>query len=216
MKQRNFVCYLLFVVSYWLFLNNSSSSIFNFQNIVTAAETNKTILSNLTSATDPNSNFKKELLREFDVLSRVINEARQKLEQILEVPKDQTGTAEHFSEDTTQMNFDDRMVEAMQPKVQLGLNPASAEAASTKLYSGEVKLDIKSSGDFGQLGRFTERLRRVPNVKLTSLGSCAQGTTMAIIAVAEPIPLTTILKEMPIVEEVIGQDHHVEVALKTT
>jgi tetratricopeptide (TPR) repeat protein len=63
MKQRNSVCYWLFVVSYWLFLNYSPSSIFNLQNTVTAAETNKTILNNLASATDPNSNFKKELLR---------------------------------------------------------------------------------------------------------------------------------------------------------
>lgn len=63
MRKRNFVCYWLFVVSYWLFLNYGSYSIFNYQNIVTAAETNKTILNNLASATDPNSNFKKELLR---------------------------------------------------------------------------------------------------------------------------------------------------------
>jgi tetratricopeptide (TPR) repeat protein len=63
MKGRNHLYFWLFVVGYCLFSNHSKLSIFNLQEAVIAKEANKTILDNLASASDPNSNYKKELLR---------------------------------------------------------------------------------------------------------------------------------------------------------
>lgn len=63
MKERKYICYWLFIVGYYLLVNYSPSSIFNLRSDVVAAETNKTILNNLASMADPNSNYKKKLLR---------------------------------------------------------------------------------------------------------------------------------------------------------
>ena len=161
-----------------------------------------------------NNEFKNNLLKEFDKFSKVINEARQKLEQTVKISKDATGTdSEYISEVATQINFDEGKAGVAEPTVQVEVSPTDAEANSTKLYRGEVKLEVKSSGGYGQVGRFTERLRKIPNVKLTSLGSCVQEITIATIAIAEPIPLISILEEMPMVEEVIEQDKYMKVIL---
>ena len=59
-KKNSFGCWF-FILSYWLLVNHSPCSLFGLQNA--APDINKTILNNLASATDPNSNFKKKLLR---------------------------------------------------------------------------------------------------------------------------------------------------------
>ena len=162
-----------------------------------------------------NSEFINKLLIEFDKFSRVINEARQKFQQNVKILQNATGTdSEHLSEVATQMGLDEGKSEVDEHMVQVEVSPTNAEADSTKFYRGEIELDIESSGGFGQVGRFTERLRRVPNVKLTSLGSCVQEITMVTITIAKPIPLISILKEMPIVDEVIEQDNSMKVVLK--
>lgn len=162
-----------------------------------------------------NNEFKNKLLIEFDKFSRVINEARQKFQQNVKILQNAIGTdSEHLSEVATQMGLDEGKSEVDEHMVQVEVNPTTAEANSAKLYRGEIELDIKSSGGFGQVGRFTERLRRVPNVELTSLGSCVQEITMVTIAISKPIPLISILKEMPIVDEVIEQDNSMNVVLK--
>ena len=82
------------------------------------------------------------------------------------------------------------------------------------LYHGEVELEVKSSGDFGQEGRFIGHLRKVPDIELKSFGTLVQGKITAIVAIAEPLRLLSILKQMPLVEEVVGNGNNIQLALK--
>jgi len=83
------------------------------------------------------------------------------------------------------------------------------------LYQGEVGLEVKSSGDFGQVARFLGCLRAVPDIELKSLGTFVQGKSTAVVLdITEPLRLLEILMEIPAVKEVSGNGNNIKLVLK--
>ncbi len=156
-----------------------------------------------------------KILREFDECARVINEAKQKLEQAVKVADETTGKeSEHLSEVAAQPNFAEEKAEAGEPMVQVQASFATAEVGSTEFYRGEVEVEVTAPGGFGQMARFMENLRKVPSIGLKSLGGHVEGKTTAVLAIGEPLPLTSIIKGMPQVEGVVEQGNKIKVALR--
>lgn len=143
-----------------------------------------------------------KVLKELDQCARVINKARHVLRQVGKITDEAT---EKEPEAAPHLTVVEEQIETHEP--------TSHEEV---LYHGEVELEVKSSGDFGQVGRFIGHLRKVPDIELKSFGTFVQGKITAIVAIAEPLRLLSILKQMPLVEEVVGNGNNIQLALKST
>lgn len=89
-----------------------------------------------------------------------------------------------------------------------------AEEASAELYSGVIKLALGRQVQYESVRRFQLFLSQVQNLRLISVGgSVPEGTTMAVSA-EKPIPLLSLLRETPLVKEVVGKGKEIQIKLK--
>ena len=157
-----------------------------------------------------------KVLNHFAECTRVINEAKQKLEQVVQATDEPSGEKPEYSREAlVKPDFTEEKMEVSEPIVRIEMSLAAAEAGSTKLYQGDVELEVTSPDGFGQVGRFTEYLRKVPDIELKSIDGFVEGKTTAIISIAEPLPLIRTIKEIPLVDIVVEQENNIKVGLKT-
>ena len=154
-----------------------------------------------------------KVLKEFDECPRLISEARQKLEQPFPAAEATASEPEPVSEIAAKPDLVKKEAVASEPVLQAQAEP-SADAADNKLFRGQVKLEVASSGGLGQVAKFTEQLRKIRGIELESLGSCVEGKTMVILVLAGLLPLLRIIEEMPLVEEVVDGGSVIKVVLK--
>jgi flagellar biosynthesis GTPase FlhF len=84
----------------------------------------------------------------------------------------------------------------------------------TKLYKGVVELTIVPPVGLGQLENLEKDLRQVENLRLVLVGGSVDMGNRIVVSAEEPIPLLRILRELPIVEQVVGKGSEIQVTLK--
>jgi len=89
-----------------------------------------------------------------------------------------------------------------------------AEQVSAELYEGIVKLAIASPADYEQMKELSEYLRQVQNLHLVLVGGSVEEGTKIIVSAEKPIPLVSVLREMPPVEQVVKKGKEIQVTLK--
>ena len=89
------------------------------------------------------------------------------------------------------------------------------EKASTELYKGMVKLAIVSPVDYDQVRELEEYLRQVQDLRLVLVRGSVEEGTKIIVSAEKPIPLVSVLREMPPVEQVVKSGKEIQVTLKT-
>ena len=58
-------------------------------------------------------------------------------------------------------------------------------------------------------------MREVQNLRLVLIGGSVEEGTKIVISAEKPIPLVSVIREMPPVEQVIKKDKEIQVTLKT-
>jgi hypothetical protein len=77
-----------------------------------------------------------------------------------------------------------------------------------------VKLAISSPVDYDELRELSEYLRQVRELRLVLVGGSGEGGTKIIVSAEKPIPLVSVLREMPPVEQVVKKGKEIQVTLK--
>jgi len=88
------------------------------------------------------------------------------------------------------------------------------EKARFAPYEGIVKLVIMSLVDSDHMKELEENLRQIQNLRLVLIGGSVKEGVQIVISVEKPTPLIGILKEMPLVEEVVDKGEEIQVTLK--
>ena len=88
------------------------------------------------------------------------------------------------------------------------------EKARFAPYEGIVKLVIMSLVDSDHMKELEENLRQIQNLRLVLIGGSVKKGIQIVISVEKPTPLIGILKEMPLVEEVVDKGEEIQVTLK--
>jgi len=83
-----------------------------------------------------------------------------------------------------------------------------------KLYVGMVKLMIVSPVDYNQMMKLGEYVGQVQNLRLVLVGGSAKEGTKIVVSAEKPIPLVSVLREMPPVEQVVEKEKGIQVTLK--
>jgi F0F1-type ATP synthase membrane subunit b/b' len=114
-------------------------------------------------------------------------------------------------------------VSAIAVKNGLKLSPGSdiALEASTlgeenqeKAYKGRLELQVLQPVNPSQMALLEKLLREVPNSRLVGKGGSTGEISWTEIEISEPLPLISILKRMPPVEEVVAYGNNIIIALK--
>ena len=88
------------------------------------------------------------------------------------------------------------------------------ERVGAELYEGIVKLTIAPPVDYEQMGKLEEYLRQIQNLHLVLVGGSVEEGTEIVVSADKPIPLISVLREMPSVEQVVKKDKEIQVRLK--
>jgi len=95
---------------------------------------------------------------------------------------------------------------------------AGGEEAETAvmgdLYKGMVELAIMPPIDLVQLENLGKELSQVENLRLVLVGGSVDKGSRIVVSAEEPIPLLSILREIPIVEDVVRKGGEIQVTLK--
>ena len=89
-----------------------------------------------------------------------------------------------------------------------------AEEVSAELHEGMVELVILSPIDLGQMKKLEEALRQVQDLRLLLIGGSLDEGIKIVISAGKPIPLVSILREMPPVEQVVKKGKEIQVSLR--
>jgi chemotaxis protein histidine kinase CheA len=87
-------------------------------------------------------------------------------------------------------------------------------AATAKLYEGAVELAIVPPIDLAQMENLAKGLSQVENLRLILVGGSVDRGSRIIVSAEEPVPLLSILREMPVVEQVDRKGAEIQVRLK--
>ena len=88
------------------------------------------------------------------------------------------------------------------------------EKVSAELYEGTVKLTIVSPVDYKQMRKLEEYLRQVQNLRLVLVGGSVEEGTKIVVSAEKPIPLVSVLREIPSVEQVVKKEKEIQITLK--
>ncbi len=88
------------------------------------------------------------------------------------------------------------------------------EAGDDELYQGRVELEIAAPIDFVQMVKLQAHLYEVPELGLVSVGGSADGDTAIVLVADKPLPLLSILKQMPLIKNVAKKQKNIRVALE--
>ena len=89
-----------------------------------------------------------------------------------------------------------------------------AEQASTELYSGVIRLALGRQVEYENVRRFQSFLSQVQNVRLISVGGSVREGTKMQLSVGKPISLLSVLRDTPLVEQVVKQGEEIQITLK--
>ena len=78
-----------------------------------------------------------------------------------------------------------------------------------------MKLVISSSIDVKYMKKLEASLRQIPNLRLVLFGGSVEDGVQVVVKAEEPIRLIKLLREMPLVEEVVAKGKEIQIALKT-
>jgi F0F1-type ATP synthase membrane subunit b/b' len=151
---------------------------------------------------------------ELEESARVITEAKQRLEQLIKMAEEETRKElEYQDEVAAQLSTTARKPETGESIARVETSTAAAKEDSTELYQGHVTVEITPEGSLPQLVQLQEHLRQVPDLELASIGFSENGTTLATLVLAKPLPLVRVLEEIPTVESVAAQGNNVQLVL---
>ena len=90
---------------------------------------------------------------------------------------------------------------------------APYKKAEEELYQGMMELEIVSL-DPKQVPDFVSQLQRVPNLQVVSFKGSSTGESMVVVVANRPLPLPSILREIPSVESAVSNGGKIQVTLK--
>ena len=93
--------------------------------------------------------------------------------------------------------------------------PAGA-GGGDDLYQGRVALEITEPISFADIAKLKAHLYEVPDLQLVSIGGSSVGQTMIIVTADKPLPLLSILSEIPMAKGVSKKENNIQMALRTT
>ncbi len=102
------------------------------------------------------------------------------------------------------------------PAAETDIYVATAEAGDFQPYEGRLELEIPPPVDYSQILKFQRYLRDVPDLHLVSIGGASDGGASVIIVINQPLPILSILKQMPLVKDVVKQEKNIQLMLKET
>ncbi len=83
------------------------------------------------------------------------------------------------------------------------------------LSQGLVKLVIVPPVNPGQLQEVQRCLRQVEKLRLVMVGGSAGGGAQIVVSAEEPIPLVSVLKEIPVIAEVVKGGEEIQIILSS-
>ncbi|MBU2535959.1 MAG: hypothetical protein ABIK32_07420 [Chloroflexota bacterium] len=158
--------------------------------------------------------IKNRLNAEMEKSSLLITGAQQKLTSIMTEISDQI-TEEQFDIDIS-VNVDVPVEEvdadfAKEVQEKMFFKKIEDEERS---YEGRLELDLLAPIDAKQKNALEELLTQVPDLHLISNGGSSDGSNWLEIELNKPMPLVSILKQMPLVRQVAAHGNNILVALK--
>lgn len=91
----------------------------------------------------------------------------------------------------------------------------SIHYASSEMYQGDVRLEIKSSEDFDQLNLFRECLKTVESLKIALNNWSEDEGLFMVVSLDKPVPLGHILSQMPMVAQIYQKRKNFVAVLNT-
>ena len=104
--------------------------------------------------------------------------------------------------------------EVVKPAAEEEASVAPAQGNGDTVYQGMVELDI-AAVDAQQISNLLSYLREVPILQVVSLSGSATRDNTVVVVANRPLPLLSVLREMPPVETAIVSGNKIEVTLKT-
>ena len=89
------------------------------------------------------------------------------------------------------------------------------EAVGAEFYQGIVELAIMSPVDLAQMRKLEEYLCQAQDLRLVLVGGSVDEGSKIVVSAGKPIPLIDVLKEMPLVEQVVKKGKKIQITLKT-
>ena len=90
-----------------------------------------------------------------------------------------------------------------------------SEASGDELCQGRVELEITSPISFVQILRLQSYIRKIPELRLVSVGGSAAGDATIVVESDRPLPLVSILSNIPLAKDVVRTDKNIQMALET-
>ena len=90
----------------------------------------------------------------------------------------------------------------------------AAQAVTSEVYSGVIRLMIVSPADYERVKNLEESLGRVKNLRVVLVGGSAREGTRIVVSAEEPVPLLSVLSEMPPVEQAVKKGNDIQITLK--
>lgn len=100
------------------------------------------------------------------------------------------------------------------PKV-LEDNFFPADTAQDELYQGRVELEITAPQSYAQVLRLQAYITRIPGLRLVSVGESAESNTIIVVESDQPLPLLSILSDIPLTKDVVKTERNIRMALET-
>ena len=99
-------------------------------------------------------------------------------------------------------------------KASIAKNAETPISDVSELYEGDVQMVIESPSGFKQVNQFKTHLRTIDNLSI-ALGSWSEDEGFIIVvSLREPMPLGSILSQIPIVEQVYRENKKLVIVLK--
>jgi len=99
-------------------------------------------------------------------------------------------------------------------EVEEGAKGEVEEKVGAELYKGMVKLTIASPVDYEQIRKLKEYLLQVQNLRLVIVGGSVEEGTKIVVYAEKQIPLASVIREMPSVEQVVRVGNEIQITLK--
>lgn len=151
--------------------------------------------------------FKHDLQLELAESSRLISDARQKLERAMAQAISQSEAAATIDDIHEELNNNAII------SVELRGEKAAGSHDSSPLFQGQMEMKTLSSCPYLQIKKLKSFLAQIPNIKLVEEYASETETTL-LFEVKAPMPLFDILTRIPSVEESVAEGDNVRLVLR--
>jgi hypothetical protein len=164
------------------------------------------------------SEARNKMQEELEESARIITGVSQSLEEIINATEYVTEKELENQGEPVRSTAatSEEKAEATEPIVPVRDMSASQEADGGKVYQGTLELDISPPETSVHLGRLLKHLREVAGLEVLLVGNSGDKKTQVTVFVGKPLPLVSILKEIPPVKSVIEKDNNIQVVLETS